>query len=161
MKEREYIHYGSPKFDKIKFCPVRNRNDFIGKPFGGLWASRKDAKRGWKWWCKSNNFCTNLLKKRNSFTFTLDKNANVFTITSVEDLKKLPEIENKTHCLSNYEIDFEKCMEQGIDAIELHYFESDDVTYNWDSLYYKLYGWDCDSIIIMNPDIINQTKEEF
>ena len=39
------------------------------------------------------------------------------------------------------------------DAIELHL--SDEVTDDYlESLYFKLYGWDCDSILIMNPDII-------
>ena len=43
--------------------------------------------------------------------------------------------------------DFEKLVSDGVDAIE--FFISDD-----NKLYWDLYGWDCDSILIMNPNII-------
>ena len=44
------------------------------------------------------------------------------------------------------------------DAIELHLSEEvvDDYL---ESLYFKLYGWDCDSILIMNKDIIKAKHE--
>ena len=45
-------------------------------------------------------------------------------------------------------LDFEQLLKNGIDAVQLSLFIG-----NYE-LYYKLYGWDCDSILIMNPDII-------
>ena len=42
-------------------------------------------------------------------------------------------------------IDFQ--IENGIDAIEFN------ISNDWD-LYMALYGWDCDSILILNPNII-------
>ena len=43
-------------------------------------------------------------------------------------------------------LDFEKLAET-YDAVEVS------ISSDFD-LYYKLYGWDCDSIVIMNPDVV-------
>ena len=64
--------------------------------------------------------------------------------------------EHEDSRFSSYYIDFEKCFDQGIDAIELKVFSY------WDNadqsiLYWKLYGWDCDCILILNPDCIERT----
>ena len=58
----EYIHYGSANFDPCCFMQVANQS-FITKPRGGLWASRVDAKRGWRDWCEGEEFgldCLNI-----------------------------------------------------------------------------------------------------
>lgn len=49
-------------------------------------------------------------------------------------------------------IDFEALMKD-YDAIEVHLSEESSCKYS-DSLYWKMYTWDCDSILIMNPDIV-------
>ena len=51
----------------------------------------------------------------------------------------------------NIFLDFEKLSKE-YDAIEVNISECRD-------LYYSLYGWDCDSIVIMNPDIIEEIKQ--
>ena len=43
--------------------------------------------------------------------------------------------------------DFEAILRQGYDAMEIHISECP-------SLYSAMYGWDVDSILIMNPDIV-------
>lgn len=49
--------------------------------------------------------------------------------------------------------DFEKIKDMGIDAIQ--YNLSNDTTKDYfQGLYYSLYGWDCDSILILNKDCI-------
>lgn len=148
-----YIHYGHKDFNGHSFVGIKNEMFPRIKPVGGFWASPVDAKYGWKDWCDSEKFIE--CNKNNSFEFSIDESANIFHIYSVSDLKRLPE--NKMDSMFShsmwYCIDFEQCVKMGIDAIELHLSEDrpEDL---FNSLYYALYGWDCDSILIMNPNII-------
>ena len=65
------------------------------------------------------------------------------------DRKRFPDrnLNFSSRCL----LDFEKLAET-YDAIEVSI--SDDF-----ELYYQLYGWDCNSIVIMNPKIIVELEE--
>ena len=151
---KKYIHYGCTKFIREYFNPIRNAN-FI-KPNGGFWASPVDAGLSWKDWCDNTENRSWL--NGGSFTFTLTEDAKVYHLYSVHDLLKLPE--NRNGFLSklsdsNYFIDFEACYRSGIDAIELHLSDEKDKPEGFiNGLYWKLYGWDVDSILILNPDII-------
>lgn len=141
--KQTYIHYGHTTFDKNIFHPIHNipmRN----KPTGGVWASRIDAVFGWR---ELNEYefykdCD----KEISFQFTLKSNANIIELHSSNDVDQLLQITTSKDHNSGY-LDFEAISSGGIDAIE--YFLSDD-----DDLYYKLRGWECDSILIMNHEII-------
>lgn len=148
METKEYIHYGDSHFKKKLWKPIKTKL-FRNKPTGGLWASAIDAEWGWRDWSMVNDFNTENLKE--SFCFTLSKSANVFHIYSKTDLKNIPmqTLLPKSMAFP----DFEELMKQGYDAVELHLSE-DKATNEFDSLYWSLYGWDCDSILIFNPDII-------
>ena len=144
-----YIHYGSSSFDINRFQPIKNEEWGGVKPRGGFWASAVDAEWGWKQWCTSEEFWLDKLDA--NFEFSLSDDARVCHIKSVKDLEKLPEwkglFKSTWYC-----IDFEKAMEK-YDAIELHL--SNEINDDYlNGLYFKLYGWDCDSILIMNPDIV-------
>lgn len=144
-----YIHYGDVAFDSDKFVPVKNQEWGAAKPTGGFWASQIDSEWGWKQWCESEEFCVDELSQH--FTFTLKEDARVCHIKSVEDLYRLPKWQGIFKS-TWYPIDFEKAMENW-DAIQLHL--SDEVKDDWlEGLYFKLYGWDCDSILIMNKNIV-------
>ena len=144
----KYIHYGSTSFQPDKFQPIKNKAYGAVKPIGGIWASPIDAKMGWKQWCTSEEFWLDKLDV--NFEFSLSDDARVCHIKSVDDLRKLPILQGLDSIL--YCIDFEKAMKK-YDAIELHL--SDEVNDDYlNSLYFRLYGWDCDSILIMNPNII-------
>lgn len=157
MKNRPvYVHYGHKKFDKALFESIKNRAHFI-KPSGGFWASRTDAKYGWKEWNESSEFvnCDDNFK----ISFFLSDNARVLEIHNVEDAKKMKkthEIKDELSEMFNVSflqtIDFEK-MKENYDAVEL--FISDD-----SKLYNELYGWDCDSILILNPDVVEEIDLE-
>lgn len=138
-----YIHYGHKKFLKNKFNEIQNQ-DWI-KPFGGLWASDENAEYGWKQWCEQENFRE--CNEDNCFRFELKKDTKVLHIRSVEDAKQI--ITRTTDEYVSKCIDFEKLKAYGIDAIELHL--SDDF-----GLYWQLYGWDCDSILILNKDVVKE-----
>lgn len=148
----KYIHYGTSSFNPDEFQPIKNRKWAAVKPIGGMWASPVNAKWGWKQWCTSEEFW--LDKLDSSFEFNLSNDARVFHVKSVKDLEKLPEWQGQLKS-TWYCIDFEKAMKK-YDAIELHLSDevSDDYDDYLDSLYFRLYGWDCDSILIMNPEII-------
>lgn len=148
MSKTKYIHYGSNKFDRKLFKTIKNQG-WGTKPSGGLWASDVSALYGWKQWCQDEQFRVGKLRK--NYIFYLSDNAKVFHIRSVNDLKELPKIKDNQYSIW-YPIDFEKAA-QIWDAIELHL--SEDKSDRWEEgLYFQLYGWDCDSILIMNPDII-------
>ena len=141
----KYIHYGSKVFDKNKFEKVSN---YFIKPRGGFWASRIDSEYGWKEWNDDNKFTT--CQKENSFEFSLSPGANVVELFTLEDLQNLP-IRQKDFLVGEfYIIDFEECVKRGIDAIELMDIGK--------GLYYPLYGWDCESILILNPDIVEVSE---
>lgn len=144
-----YIHYGNTLFDRYAFKKIQN-HPFMAKPEGGFWASRVDARYGWKEWSSENDFGE--CKEENSFVFTLKENAKILEIHSVYDLEGLPrlEIKEQFRAMMWEHIDYEKLAKE-YDAIEI--FISDDR-----NLYWSLYGWDCDSIVIMNPNVIVEVE---
>ena len=141
-----YIHYGSKHFDKNLFEEIKNI-PFV-KPEGGLWASSIKAKYGWKEWIQDNNYMLDKYRDDNFFLFKLKEGSRVLTIKSKKELKKLP-----THNVPTFNsnlfnwLDFEKIAKR-YDAIEVFI----------DKLYWELYGWDCDSILILNKEIIEEVK---
>lgn len=140
---KEYIHYGARKYKPELVIPIKNIYRFT-KPEGGIWASDINAKFGWKQWNKLENF--KKCYKNNCFKFTIKDSAKILTINNVSQLKKLPKCKQEYD--SSWELlDFEK-LSLEYDAIEIIISEDP-------KLYYAVYGWDCDSILIMNKEIIN------
>ena len=150
MEKQIYIHYGHIMFDPSEFEAPENVPLF-SKPRGGLWGSPIDAKFGWKQWYKRENFadCTG----ENSFQFCLSDAARVFHIRSVEDAKQIPKQEVPFPTVMKIIPDFEQMVSEGWDAVELHLSEEPPSDY-FSGLYFNLYGWDCDSIVVLNKDVI-------
>lgn len=149
MKKNIYIHYGNTRFDKDLFKPIRNK-PFI-KPEGGLWSSPVNAKYGWKDWNEDSNFTK--CKEDNCFRFRLKDNAKVCVINKVEDLDLLPmnkmmEQYRAIYMHDNRYLDFEK-IATVYDAILVNISGSD-------GLYWALYGWDCDSLLVLNKDVVEE-----
>ena len=147
MIMKKYIHYGPEPFDRDLIEPIRNRQYFT-KPWGGLWASPVDAEFGWKQWCEQENFARH--RFGHSFIFTLSPEAKVLTISSSLDLHDLPLAGDSL--LDEVQLDFEELVRQGYDAVELELSRDG-------KLYWALYGWDCDSIVILNRDVIVEVSE--
>ena len=145
----EYIAYGLGDFDIDKFNEVENV-EYRNKPKGGLWASPISAERGWKDWCEDEQFRD--CKDDNSFRFTLKDNANIYYINSIEDCKNMPQVDHKLMQSMIYP-NFEKMKQNGIDAIQFNLSNDKTESYT-DGLYFALYGWDCDCILVMNKDAI-------
>ena len=87
MAEQIYVHYGHKNFDNDLFKPIKNISNF-SKPKGGLWASRIDAKYGWREWCNDEEFRKN--DEENAFRFTLSDYAKILYIDSEDKLLNLP-----------------------------------------------------------------------
>lgn len=147
---KTYIHYGHTAFIPEQFTPIQNRYGMT-KPYGGFWASPKDAKWGWKDWCEAEEFRE--CKESNAFCFTLRDDAHVLTIVSTEQVRSIPQQNNERFRTLWQAFDFETLVNSGVDAVEVS------LSADW-NLYYELYGWDCDSILIMNPEIIVPLKEK-
>jgi hypothetical protein len=153
-----YIHYGASNYEPQRFTTILNT--LLGvKPEGGLWATPENADYGWKEWCESNEFNMDRLNKH--FKFKLSQQANILQINCVEDLKSLPKAEPPqiggaklpSSIMSWVLLDFEKLLQNGVDAIQVNISNDTALEFD-DKLYYALYGWDCDSILVMNKDVI-------
>lgn len=142
-KENIYIHYGAKHFDKNLFQDIKNI-PFV-KPEGGLWASRINANYGWKEWTEDNEYMTDRYREGNCFRFKLKNNARVLILKTKEDLKNLPKNKIPTFPTLYEWLDFEE-LKKRYDAIEVVI----------EKLYWELYGWDCDSILILNKDVIEE-----
>ena len=141
---KTYIHYGCPEFKREKFVMPSTRK-YNNKPKGGLWASDVNAKYGWKNWCEENGWDGCSLNQ--SFSFHLSNKANVIHINWLSDLHQLPEQDCDLELTCLRTVDYEKLIADGIDAIEFN------ISNDW-NLYMGLYGWDCDSLLVLNPDVI-------
>lgn len=150
MKEHKiYVHDGHSNFDINLFKHISCRENF-NKPLGGLWASPVDSPYTWEQWCLDNNFNYTIGEDKyfqgEQFRFKLKDNARLLSITSAKQLDELPQIKNDLTSNIYKILDFKK-LEEEYDAIE--------VLISMDhQLYWDLYGWDVDSIVVMNPDVI-------
>lgn len=143
----KYIHYGSSEFDINRFKQIKNRKGFVmEKPDGGLWSSPIDSRDNWHDWCLNNDFHTEKLK--DSFTFELKPGSRVLTIETIQDINDILEIlliVPLGRRMGNH-IDFEELCRLGYDAIMVYIDDID--------VYYRLYGWDVDTLLVMNPNCI-------
>ena len=143
MNKDIHIHYGHKYFDGNLFMEIKNRELGFVKPYGGLWASNINAKYGWKDWCKDNRFRKCSIE--NSFKFKLKDNTRILRIDNADTLKELP-IVDSPYKFTWINLDFEKIKNE-YDAIEVLISKDQ-------QLYWVLYGWDCDSLLILNKDCI-------
>jgi len=143
------IHYGATTFDPSLFEEISNREMTRNKPKGGLWTSPVDSEYGWKEWCKDENFrdCS----KDESFIISLKEDTHILEINNRIDLEEFEWIINAEWDWLNG-IDFEE-LKSRYDAVHL----TD--TGQWATRGYgekNLYGWDCESVLILNKECINE-----
>lgn len=138
------IHYGAKMFMPEKFKPVENRAWV--KPLGGLWTSPIGSDYEWK----DTGF--KLCDESNCFTVCLKMDAKVFMIDSLEDLMNAPLMWGD-YGIPRKVLDFEAIAEQ-YDAIWL---TGKGLGETHDSFPTNLFGWDCESVLILNADCISTT----
>jgi hypothetical protein len=148
MNKITYEHYfrgETTEFDKDLVTPIVNLGSGFTKPRGGFWASRTDAEFGWKQWCEAEN---EPWTPGVPFIFTLTNDAKVLSIRSKDDLEKIEKYRD-TDKFALPAIDFE-AMAKDYDAMEV----------DGSALCWEFYGWDCDSIVIFNADVIEEEKKD-
>lgn len=136
------IHYGADCYKPEMFRPISDV-PFRNKPQGGLWTSPVDSEYGWKDWAEDNDY-GDLTKH-----FELEFQGTVLKIDSVADMNELPWIEvNGSHFISFQAL---CAMWFSYDAIHLTAKGERDTRFSHPR---DLYGWDCESVLVMNPDAI-------
>ena len=149
--KKQYVHYGSDKFEPSQVRPIKNI-PYLPKPEGGVWFSRVGSEYGWKEWSINNNF--NVDKLEISFNVEIFNTAKILTIDNVEQLESLPKVKNEIDKLPKIPmdmicLDFEK-LSQIYDGVEV-------LISNDQRLYWNLYGWDCDSLCLFNSAVIEKS----
>ena len=145
------VHYGSSVYKPEIFREVKN----VGrvKPIWGLWTSPIKSNWGWKDWCLAENFRT--CDDSNSFNLRFKEGSKILVVDSLQDLEKLPKYNveytkrfSREYPDSKEYPDFE-LLSKECDAIWL---TEKGQTETHLSHPLSLYGWDCESILILNPD---------
>lgn len=150
----DYIHYGDDTFipEKVK-GKASEHMVHINKPPFGLWASPVDAEYGWKDWCQDEEF--NLESFNEHFVFTLKDDAKILKINSFKDWNEvLLNTKSLTKSIMGSRTIQEKqkiwdyiC--KNYDGMLLILSNTTDLAYHM-----EFSAWDCDSIVIFNPDIV-------
>lgn len=140
-----YRTTGRTSFDPEQFVKISNR-DMWNKPTGGLWSSPRDSENSWVRWMTGEDWFPH--DPDEWFDFHIKDDAKIMEIKSVKDVDKLPKIKGARVDLATIVyIDFEKMVEDGYQGM----FVS--LTDDW-GLYMKLYGWDCDTLLVFDPSIM-------
>jgi hypothetical protein len=168
-----YVHYGNDHFEKREVD--LSIKGFVTKPLkAAIWGSPENAEFSWRDWSEGEHWNLGALEK--SFRFKLKGDSKILFIRSKKDIDELDEsLKTNTSAIEKHysgltsvsslimsmlgsitpekynTIDFAKLRENGIDAVEIEYNG-----YTRDAFY----GWDCDSICVLNPDAVEEVKEK-
>ena len=145
----ELICYGCDDYLPERFNPIENK-PFWHKPLGGLWTSPLNSKYGWRDWCEAENF-GNL-----SRYFVLYFSGRILTINSQSDLIEYASISCKFKTEQVY-LDFEE-LSTRFDAI--HLTEDGQWRTRHPDSGPDLYGWDCETVLILNEGSIHKEQGE-
>jgi hypothetical protein len=146
------VHYTDKSF-KLHPIIIKNGDGKTGlliKPNGGLWCSPLESENGWIDWCKSESFGN--LANQQKVILNIDTN-HFAVIDSEQDMeRKLPWYQFEGNF---WAIDFKKMVEQGIDGIHLTAKGLAETRWTHPK---TLYGWDCETILIMNEGCIKSVE---
>lgn len=143
------VHYSKDKSFELRPITIKNAGTegIWCKPIGGLWASPLDSKFGWQDWCQAEKFGDT--GKQLRVIIDIDM-GNFITINSKADLSQLPWYHLAGLNLLEA-IDFEKLAADGVDGIYLTEQGQWATRFSYPQ---SLYGWDCESILILNERCI-------
>lgn len=140
------VHYGSACYSPALSFPIKN---YWSKPKGGLWLSPLGSTDSWRTFCEREGFMRSDFTQ--CFYVRLKPGVKVLVINDNTDLRGLPISSGG----SLHYIDFEKLLSDGIGAVYLT--ELGQVRTRYTSLAafpVGLYGWDCECVLVLDPDSI-------
>ena len=155
--EPRFIHYGSESFDPDRFIPVKNERGWVKPERGGLWACPIESGKQWTEFVSDTACMAKDISK--SFTFRLKEDAKVLKISGPRDLNYV------TLCTITIMGDLSQPMFRGnlVNDFKVN-LDFEKIAENYDAiiinagtdtlLYYMFYGWDVDSILVLNKDVI-------
>jgi hypothetical protein len=148
-----FVHYGTTTFDKQMFKPVQSIPQHA-KPGGGFWGSPICTENSWNAWCKREEY--NEYNPNQRVEFYCKPDSKVFQIDTLDDITFL--IKNYPAPYNPYMMPYGSYMEYGLPYLGIDYEamskDFDGICYNYTELGNILGPWDCDSIVIFNPDIM-------
>jgi len=150
------VHYTKEAGFELRPITIKNvgTEGIWGKPEGGLWASPVDSKFGWQDWCRAKDFRDTGKQLR----VILDIDTGSFiTINSQADLSQLPWYPPLAGLNLMEAIDFEKLAAGVVDGV---YLTEQGQWATRSSHPRSLYGWECESILILNERCIKHYKIE-
>lgn len=143
----DLICYGcGDEFVSADFEEITNRTH--NKPSGGLWASPVNSAWGWKDWSDSEDWGDL------STSFEIIYSGNTLVIDTLFDLHHL--IVQHIDNFNSFWPDFEAMKKLGIDGIFLTEKGEKETRFTEPGLY----GWDCESIVVLNPEALKQKTPE-
>lgn len=157
---KQWLHLGNDIIDSEHFHPIKNEPLFP-KPIGGLWASPLQlGSEHYSEWEKYSTHIWGSTKNQKAVIFQLKKNARVYVIDNQQDLIQLIEevgsVKVPFYFKLNVTIDFEKTKEL-YDVIYLTKKGQSATRLPLINREYNLYGWDCESAVILNLDAIGKS----
>lgn len=140
MSKTTYRTYGF-KFDITKFKDIKNNGGW-NKPIGGLWSCKLINNRTpWLDFIKEN---PELMRDTNTyFDFNIKDNARILKLHTTKDYDNMM-------AKYSYEAFFKKNID--FEAIAKDF---DMIDFKVRNLYFELMGWDLDSVLILNKNIID------
>ena len=149
---------GKSELSEDKFISIKNRQNFI-KPEGGLWTSpytpNNQFYSAWHEWCSNEDFSSGL--SGDGVLIELNEDALYYVIDSQEDLIDFIKIVGRQGSeiekLVGYEMwiipDWENASKM-FDVIYLTQNGAWETHMPMEKSRYNLYGWDCETCLIMN-----------
>lgn len=141
----ELVTYGFSHFDRSLWTPIQNSYT-KPKHGGGFWGCPVETDE-WRDWCICEEFNTNSLH----FNIIYNYVGNTFIIDSLGHMMLLPWVIDDTKQYRHAYIDFELMVAAGIDGVFLTSRGQCETRHTHPE---NLYGWDVESVLIMNQDSI-------
>lgn len=158
---KTYVTYGKGNtLDYKKLAENMSLNNRLsGKPTRCLWGSPIDSKYGWKEWCLYENYWDeSMFTDDNTILWTFTPHSTILSIKDYDDILRCVSegYIYKDNC--NYPtLNFVKIFYEGYSAIELLDSNIGNGLREYERVFY---GWDCESIVVLDPSKIFQIDKD-